>query len=68
MITRSFIPINSLVCSACVVYYGPFLIEYRTELLQEWHAAIQEKELSLDDQSALIKFLCDDIRIQRWNL
>ena len=43
-------------------------MEYRNKLLKIWHKLIETKNLSLDEQSNIIKFLADDIKIQKWNL
>lgn len=36
MVKRSFIPVNSMIAGSAIVHFGPFLLEYRNEMIEEW--------------------------------
>ncbi|XP_034934334.1 dynein heavy chain 2, axonemal [Chelonus insularis] len=62
------LPGNCLISSAFVSYLGPFVSNYREELVEFWMKEIQEKKIPHTTELDVKQFLTDPTTIREWNI
>ncbi|XP_043512192.1 dynein axonemal heavy chain 2 [Frieseomelitta varia] len=62
------LPGDCLISTAFVSYLGPFVSNYREELISIWMKEVQEKEIPTSPQLDVKEFLADPAVIRDWNM
>ncbi|XP_068978772.1 dynein axonemal heavy chain 2 [Bombus flavifrons] len=62
------LPGDCLISTAFVSYLGPFVSNYREELISIWMKEVQEKEVPTSPQLDVKQFLADPAVIRDWNM
>nr|CAD7568025.1 unnamed protein product [Timema californicum] len=63
-----FLPGNCLLATGFVSYTGPFVSQYRDELILLWKKHIIELEIPFSSDFSVITFLTDPTTIREWNI
>ncbi|KAF5292010.1 hypothetical protein FQA39_LY14127 [Lamprigera yunnana] len=63
-----FLPGDCLVATAFISYLGPFVSQYRENLVEMWKEEIQVQELPCSNDFSVINFLSDANTVREWNI
>ena len=57
---------NVLLAAGCVAYVGPFNMEYRMQLIQDWIVDSQKLKIPVDPAFSLTRILSDPVVVREW--
>ncbi|XP_066595663.1 dynein axonemal heavy chain 3 [Prorops nasuta] len=57
-----------LLSSGMVAYLGAFTVDYRTNLINRWHASCMEARIPCGERFNLIDILGEPVEIRQWNI
>ncbi|CAH2077132.1 unnamed protein product, partial [Iphiclides podalirius] len=61
------LPGDCLIATAFVAYLGPFVSEYREELMDEWFREVYNESVPVTMDLSMKNFLLDDATLRDWN-
>ncbi|XP_049764343.1 dynein axonemal heavy chain 2 [Schistocerca cancellata] len=62
------LPGNVLIATAFVSYLGPFVSQYRDQLITMWKKAVVKDEIPVSNVFSITTFLADPTMIREWNI
>ena len=57
-----------LLSAACVAYLGPFIMDYRQDVVTEWHRMCKEKDIPVSEKFNLTDTLGEPVKLRDWQI